>query len=72
MGIFSRRQIDDIFLIFPRKQDLTFHEETFCMKCHPVFREKYEKYFKMLPAEDFTQSLSVKVDSFLEVRQKQF
>ena len=25
LGIFSRRQIDDIFLIFPRKQDLTFY-----------------------------------------------
>ena len=25
MGIFSKRQIDDIFLIFPSKQDLTFH-----------------------------------------------
>ena len=25
INIFSRRQIDDIFLIFPRKQDLTFH-----------------------------------------------
>ena len=25
LGIFSRRQIDDIFLIFPRKQDITFH-----------------------------------------------
>ena len=25
LGIFSRRQTDDIFLIFPRKQDLTFH-----------------------------------------------
>ena len=25
LGIFSRRQIDDIFLIFARKQDLTFH-----------------------------------------------
>ena len=25
LGIFSRRQIDDIFLIFPRKQDMTFH-----------------------------------------------
>ena len=25
LGIFSRRHIDDIFLIFPRKQDLTFH-----------------------------------------------
>ena len=24
-GIVSRRQIDDIFLIFPRKQDMTFH-----------------------------------------------
>ena len=25
LGIFSRWQIDDIFLIFPRKQDMTFH-----------------------------------------------
>ena len=25
LSIFSRQQIDDIFLIFPRKQDLTFH-----------------------------------------------
>ena len=25
LGIFSRRQIDDIFLIFPRKQGLTIH-----------------------------------------------
>ena len=25
LGIFSRRQVDDMFLIFPRKQDLTFH-----------------------------------------------
>ena len=25
LGIFSRRQIDDIFLIFSRKQDLTVH-----------------------------------------------
>ena len=25
LGIFSRRQIDIFFLIFPRKQDLTFH-----------------------------------------------
>ena len=29
LGIFSRRQIDDIFLIFPRKQDLTFHANCF-------------------------------------------
>ena len=25
LGLFSRQQIDDIFLIFPRKQVLTFH-----------------------------------------------
>ena len=25
LGIISRRHIGDIFLIFPRKQDLTFH-----------------------------------------------
>ena len=39
---FSRRQIYDIFLIFPRKQDLTFHAN--CLNLHKksnsVFREK--------------------------------
>ena len=47
LGIFNRRQIDDIFfLIFPRKQDLTFHAnclETICMKCHILFSEKNKK-----------------------------
>ena len=27
LGIFSRRQTDDIFLIFPRKQDMTFQNK---------------------------------------------
>ena len=47
LGIFSRRQIDDIFLIFPRKQDLTFHAncllETICMKCQILFSRKNKK-----------------------------
>ena len=37
VGKFSRRQTDDIFLTFPRKQALTFHanpKERICMKCH--------------------------------------
>ena len=39
LGIFSRRQIDDIFLIFPRKQDTTFHANCLLMS-YPVFWEK--------------------------------
>ena len=48
LGIFSRRQIDDIFLIFPRKQDLTFHANCEIVSLgdnlhemsYPVFWEK--------------------------------
>ena len=45
LGIFSRRQIDDTFLIFPKKEDLTFHAnlETICMQCHIQFSGKNKK-----------------------------
>ena len=59
MGWFSRQQIDDIFLIFPRKQDLIFQAnlgDSLHEMSNPVFWEKYEKYFKMSYAENFTQS----------------
>ena len=39
LGIFSRRQIDDIFLIFPSKQDLTFHANCL-LKCQILFSGK--------------------------------
>ena len=54
--------IDDIFLIFLSKQELTFHEncllqETICMKYQILFSGKNKKkYFKMSSAENFTQS----------------
>ena len=62
LGIFSRRQFD-IFLIFPSKQDLTFHgEDTVCMKCQILSYGKNKKniskcrLLKILP-----RVLSVKV-----------
>ena len=54
MDIFCRQQID-IFLIFPRKQDWTFHAN-----CLYSGKNK-KKYFNMSAAENFTQSvISVK------------
>ena len=53
LGLFSRCQIGDIFLIFPRKPDLTFYAN--CLtgnKLHEmsnqVFWEKYEKKIHLL------------------------
>ena len=45
LGIFSRRQIDDNFLIFPRKQDMRFHANYLlsCMKSHILFSGKNKK-----------------------------
>ena len=50
MGKFSRLQIDDIFLIFPK--------ETICMKDQILFSRK--KYFKMLSAVIFTLHAVIK------------
>ena len=51
LGIFSRRQIDDIFLIFPRKQDLTFHancllRRQYAWNVKSCFLGKLRKYFQ--------------------------
>ena len=61
LGVFSRWQIDDIFLIFPRKQDMTFHAN--CLLRRQVawnviscFLGRIKKHFKMSSAENFTQS----------------
>ena len=48
LGIFSRRQIDDIFLIFFQKTGFDIScklspKETICMKCHILFSEKNKK-----------------------------
>ena len=52
-GLFSRKQIDDIFSYFSPKTGFDSLCKLSPMK--PVFWEKYEKYFKMLPAEIFTK-----------------
>ena len=38
--VMDLKALSDLFLIFPRKQDLTFHANgDNCMRCHPVFWE---------------------------------
>ena len=51
LGIFSRRQIDDIFLIFLRKQDMTFHancllRRQFAWNVISCFLRKIRKIFQ--------------------------
>ena len=51
LGIFSRQQIDDIFLIFPRKHDLTLHancllRRQFAWNVISCFLEKIRKMFQ--------------------------
>ena len=51
LGIFSRRQNDVIFLIFPRKQDLTFHancllRRQFAWNVKSCFLGKIRKIFQ--------------------------
>ena len=51
--IFSRQYFDFFFLIFPRKQDLTFHGtcgrgiETNCTKCQILFSGKNKKNIRL-------------------------
>ena len=57
LGLFSRRQIDDIF---PRKQNLAFHANClywrqFAWNVKICFLGKYEQYLNMSSAENFTQ-----------------
>ena len=61
LGWSSRQHIDDTFLIFPRKQVLTFHADClqwrqFTRNVKTCFLGKVRKYFKMTSAEIFTQS----------------
>ena len=58
LGIFSRRQIDDIFLIFPRKQDLTFHancllRRQFAWNVKSCFLGKIRKIFQNVVCWNF-------------------
>ena len=58
LGIFSRRQTDDIFLIFPRKQDLTFHancllRRQFAWNVKSCFLGKIRKIFQNVVCWNF-------------------
>ena len=47
-----------LFVLLPRKQDLTFHAMgTICMKYKSCFLGRMEKYFKMSSVENFTQNV---------------
>ena len=49
LGKFSQPQIDDVFHIFPRKQDLTFHANCLhCMKCQILFPDIIRKNVSIL------------------------
>ena len=62
MGRFSRQQIDDIFLFFPRKQDLILHANClFCMKCWILFLGKVRKIFQNVFCWNFYLACSVKI-----------
>ena len=62
MGYISRREIDDILLIFTKIIRLWYFIQIVCLEddlheiSKPVFWEKQEKYLKMSSAENFTQS----------------
>ena len=65
LGLFSRRQLDDVILIFSRKinfdiscksSPLETKVETICMKCRNLFSGQNKKAISiMLSAESFTQ-----------------
>ena len=66
LSIFSRRQIDDIFLISPENRifhlmQIVSNGDNLHEISKPVFRDKYEKYFKMSSVEFYTQV----VDDFI-------
>ena len=61
MWKFSSKQIDDIFLNFTRKQDLTLHancllRRQFAWSVKSYSLGKIRKYFRMVSAEIFTQT----------------
>ena len=58
MGRFSRRETDEIFLIFPENWIRHFMQIVTSLHkmSNPVFSEKWDNYFNMSSAENFTQS----------------
>ena len=61
--IFSRQHIEIFFLIFPRKQDLTFHAvETIYMKYLILFSGKKKKITILLFAELAKRVIKVKAE----------
>ena len=55
-NLLSRHEISDIFLIFPRNQNLTFHAnclhlDTICMKCQILLSGKNKKKYHQIAAE---------------------
>ena len=63
MGRFSRRQIGDIFLIFPSKLDMKLHKNwrQFCMKCcKQVSRKNKKNITNLSSAEIFPSMQSLK------------
>ena len=58
--IFSKQNFEIIFLIVPRKQDLTFHAnrlpmEMICMKCKILFSGKNKKNTTSLSSAELAQ-----------------
>ena len=65
LDIFSRRQMNDIFLTFPRKQDLTFHancllRRQFAWNAISCFLGKIRKIFQNVVLKNLPRVLSVK------------
>ena len=66
LGKILAHNILEYFVIFPRKQNLTFHAnclqmETICMKCKILFSEKTKKHIINLSPAEFAQRM-VKVN----------
>ena len=54
----TKKKKKSLFVLLPRKQDLTFHAMgTICLKCKSCFLGRMEKYFKMSSVENFTQNV---------------
>ena len=54
----TKKKKKSLFVLLPRKQDLTFHAiGTICMKSKSCFLGRMEKYFKMSSVENFTQNV---------------
>ena len=66
--ILSRRHAEVFFLIFPRKQDVTFHAnclQTICTKCQILFSGKIRINVNLSSADFAQRVLSVNYDPLL-------